>query len=141
MPYATIEQLRERIGSDVLTFLADADADGTGDTNLIEPALEDASAEIDTILAGRYETPVDPVPSILVRLAVDLAVYYIFLRSRGAITPEHIQRIMVARNLLGEIGRGLLDLDGAGARLRRLKCESTTHDQPRTFDRGSLDAY
>lgn len=139
--YATTDQLRERIGSDVLTLLSDEDADGTGDEDLIEAALEDAAAEIDMMLSGRYETPVEPAPSVLVRIVTELAVHYLFLRARGAISPEHSQRVSDARALLAELGRGELDLDGAGARLKRLRSESSTREQPRRFDRESLDAY
>ncbi len=139
--YATESDLRDRLGSEFVTLLADEDGDGTGDTAILTAVLDDAAAEIDMSLAGRYTVPVTPVPQQLLRLAVDLAVYFLFLRLRKAISPEYLTRWKQAREALDRFGRGAMDLEGAQPRLKNLKTESSTREVERRFDRESLDSF
>ena len=141
MAYATQTNLEDRLGSDLLALLADEDGDGAGDASILAAALDDASAEIDAALAGRYATPVATPPAILLRLTVDIAVYFLFTRRREAIAPEHVARWKEARVFLDRIARGETDLDGAQERLSRMKTESSTREQARRFDRDALDSF
>ena len=43
---ATEQDLRDRLGSDLVTLLADEDGDGSGDPSILVAALDDASAEV-----------------------------------------------------------------------------------------------
>jgi phage gp36-like protein len=141
MSYANEADLQARLGPELLALLADEDGDGSPDPSLLLVALEDASAEIDAALSGRYATPIDPAPPSLKRLAVDLAVHLLFSRRREAISDEHLERWRVARALLERIARGQIELDGAQSRLRGLKTESTTLERKRHFDRDALDSF
>lgn len=141
MAYAVTSDLEARLGSELIALLADEDGDGSGDPSLIQAALDDASAEIDQAIGGRYATPVDPAPAALKRLAVDLAVYFLFLRRREAIGEDHLGRWREARAALDAIARGRAELEGAAARVRGFKTGSTTLEQARHFDRESLDSF
>lgn len=141
MSYATENDLRNRLGSDLTALLADEDGDGTGDSSILAAALEDASDEIDAALAGRYATPVSPAPAVLARIAIDLAVYFLFIRRRRTADPEHLERWKQARAFLDEVASGKRDLEGATQRLAQLKSESTTREQPKKFDRTNLEPY
>ena len=67
-------------------------------------ALEEASSEIDAALRGRYRLPVESVPPVLRRIAVDLAVDAI---PRNA--PETAD-LFERRELLKAIAKGDLSL-------------------------------
>lgn len=141
MPYATEADLTTRLGADLAVLLADEDADGAADSAILSAALADAAAEIDAALASRYATPISPAPALLTRLNADLAVYFLFLRRREAITPEHLARWRDAREQLDQFASGELALEGVSPRLAGFKSESTTREQPRRFDRDALDSY
>jgi len=75
MAYATESDLIERYGAAELLAVADRDGNGSADSGMMERALDDASAEIDVYLAGRYALPLAHVPTVLVRIACDIARY------------------------------------------------------------------
>lgn len=72
MTYATRTDLEERYGEDELTQRESMLATGA-----VAQALADADAEIDSYLAGRYVTPLSPVPDNLPRVACAMARYYL----------------------------------------------------------------
>lgn len=73
MPYASQQDLVNRFGEDELLVAADRDRDGQIDTEVVETALEDASAEIDSYLAQVYRLPLPTTPRLINRLACDIA--------------------------------------------------------------------
>ncbi|MCJ8285107.1 DUF1320 domain-containing protein [Halomonas sp.] len=73
MPYASQQDLIDRVGEDELLVAADRDRDGVIDAAVVDGALEDASAEIDSYLAQVYALPLPSVPRLINRLACDIA--------------------------------------------------------------------
>src|SRR5690554_8189043 len=73
MPYASLADLIERFGADAVTVAADRDRDGEPDAEVVDAALEDAAAEIDSYLAQVYRVPLPTVPRLVRRLACDIA--------------------------------------------------------------------
>ncbi len=85
MSYATAEELIAAV-PDGATLVAQLTGTEEPDTDTIDRALADASAEIDSYLASRYPLPLETVPSVLRQKAVDIAVYRMMtLRPMGAI--------------------------------------------------------
>jgi len=111
--YATAQELEKRLGGEeALVILADRDGDGVADAELVERALTDATAEIDSYLAGRYNLPLATVPAVLVRLACDMAVYRITSEYGAGLTEERRQRYEDAvawlkRAASGDVALGL----------------------------------
>lgn len=141
MPYATEQDLKDRLGSDLLAALADENGDGAPDTAILQAALDDASAEMDSTLALRYAVPVNPAPEILRRINADLAAHFLFLRRREAVSPEQLRRASHARAELLAWAEGRSDLEGAAPRLHALKSESLTREQEKIFGRDTLESY
>lgn len=83
MPYATVTDLQDRLGEARLTQLTDlADPPlGLVDVAVAQKALDDAQAEIDAYLMGRYALPMDPAPAVLRVHACTIA-HYRLLGSR-----------------------------------------------------------
>lgn len=73
MPYASQQDLIDRFGEDELIMAADRDRDGQIDTAVVDVALEDATAEIDSYLAQVYQLPLPVTPLLIKRLACDIA--------------------------------------------------------------------
>lgn len=75
MAYATRDDMVKRFGEDELIELTDRANIGDVDTDLVDSTLEDASAEIDSYLAGRYTVPLAQAPRFLAGLCQDIARY------------------------------------------------------------------
>ena len=77
MAYCTKQNLIDRFGEIELIQLTDRDNQGIIDETVIAQAIADAGAEIDGYL-NRYALPLANVPSNLVRMACDVARYYLY---------------------------------------------------------------
>ena len=84
MAYCTLDDLQEKVSEDVLIELTDDEDAGSIDTSRTDRAISDAESEIDAYCAGRYKVPLDPVPGIIRKFCVDIAVYNLFQRRSGA---------------------------------------------------------
>lgn len=115
MPYATQQDLVDRFGSQELAQLTDPAAGATINATTVARALADADAEIDTRLAARYALPLATVPTVLVRIAADLARYFLFdVRA----TEQVRNRYTDATKLLAKIATGEVLLPDAAALLQ-----------------------
>lgn len=77
MTYATLSDLVTRYGADELAQRTDRIAGRTIDQAVIDRALADADAEIDSSIGRRYALPVASVPPLLVRVACTIARYHL----------------------------------------------------------------
>jgi len=76
MSYATPQDIINRYPNRDLVQLTNEDPTITSiNTAVLQQALDDASAEIDGYLGGRFTLPLTDVPEVLNRLACDLAIY------------------------------------------------------------------
>ena len=107
--YATVQHITDRYGQDALILLTDRQGTGAIDTDVVDQALRDASAEIDTYLAAKYSLPLSLVPDVLVRLCVDIVMYRL-AADRDLGTEERRKRYDDATALLTRIAKGLVSL-------------------------------
>jgi phage gp36-like protein len=108
--YATQQNIADRYGNDRLLLLADRDGDGIVDTNIVNDALADARATTDSYLHERYQLPLSQVPAIVVRINVDLAMYYM-ANNESLLSDLITQRKVDALNDLTKIAAGKIKLD------------------------------
>ena len=87
MAYCTQSDIEKRIGEEDLTRLSDYDGDGSPDAAVVTQAIEDAQSDIDSYLQVKYSVPVSPVPNVLRKRTVTLAVYYLML-GRDSVTDD-----------------------------------------------------
>ncbi len=71
--YATVELMTDRLGRREVIALSDRERTGEPNPVVLADALDEASAEIDTYLAGRYALPLDPIPKMLAGVCCDIA--------------------------------------------------------------------
>lgn len=113
MAYTTLERLLERMPQSVLVDLTDESEAGVIDEAMIDRAIGDADTEIDSSIGKRYATPVDPVPALLARLSLDLAIEILYSRRSHVATPEAVVRAAKnARTLLANIAANKADIPG-----------------------------
>lgn len=138
MPYATQQQIEDRYGQEALLLVADRDGDGVADTAVVDQALIDATAEIDTYLAARYDLPLPSTPEVLVRLCVDIVIYRLAADADVA-TEEKRQRYEDAVALLRRMASGEVSL-GLPEPPESSNGTVSINAQPRRFgrDKGSV---
>lgn len=78
MAYVTLDQLQKSFGQAELIQLTDRTKTGAVDVDVLNRAIDDVTADIDSYLANRYTLPLNPVPSNLVRIAADLVRYQLY---------------------------------------------------------------
>jgi phage gp36-like protein len=79
MSYASKQNMIDRFGSDELKLLTDRATPPAGaiDDNILAQALSDADAEINSYIAKRVATPIVPVPQRVLKVACDIARFYL----------------------------------------------------------------
>jgi phage gp36-like protein len=77
MAYATRRDIEAVYGLTLLPNIADYDADGQVDEDVVTAALDHATGVINSHLSVRYKLPLATVPAFMKAAAIDLAVYRI----------------------------------------------------------------
>lgn len=122
MAYCTADDVIDQIPAETLAQLC---FDGWGATYETEEArqaaidaavaertaaaIDDAEALIDGYLAGRYAVPLAPVPAVVRKCAVDLAVYNLFAR-KDQIPEARTQRYKDVVKVLEAVAAGKVTL-------------------------------
>jgi len=109
MPYCTQSDLLEQITEAELVQLTVDDDSETPDAAVIARAIADADAEIDSY-CSRYPLPFDPVPDIIRKISVDIALYNLYSRRQNSVTEERTKRYDNAIRFLRDAARGLVSL-------------------------------
>ena len=110
MPYATQSDLVDRFGQAELAQLTDLVNGTTINTVVLGRALADADAEVDTRVGSRYALPLASVPPVLVRVAADIARYFLWA---DAASEQVRNRYKDAIGLLDKIASGHVVLPAA----------------------------
>jgi phage gp36-like protein len=105
MPYATVTDLQDRLGAARLVQLTDlADPPlGLVDAAVAQQALDDAEAEIDGYLVGRYALPLAAPPAYLRVLACTIAHYRLLGSALDEATKDDYK---AARQYLQTVAEG-----------------------------------
>lgn len=90
MSYCTQDDILEQLDEDVLIQLTDDDNVGVVDDDVVTRAIADADALIDSYCGTRCPVPFSTVPDIIRKLSVEIAIYHLYGRRRGA--PEDRQK-------------------------------------------------
>lgn len=122
--YATKNDMIARFGiAELIQRTDDVDSGEIGERKL-NFALTDASAEIDSYL-GRYSLPLSSIPPVLIRIACDVARYYLY---DDIMTDEVKERYKLARDYMTSVSKGTVTLGDIS------NGTSTTADDLNAFD-------
>jgi phage gp36-like protein len=137
VPYSTKDDIFEQLNEAELIRLTDDTGAGQVDEAVVGRAVADADAEIEAYLGERYTLPLEPVPALVRKLSVDIALYNLYSRRLAA--PElRQQRYQEAKALLREAARGQVRLgEGSPAEaVAQDAPEATTKADERRFTLG-----
>ena len=113
MAYATLTELLQRLDEQNVILLTDDTMAAAINTDAVDRAFADADTEIDSYISARYAVPVSPVPALLQRLSLDLAIEGLYTRRPHVVTPEAVVRAAKnARSLLAMIAANKADIPG-----------------------------
>jgi phage gp36-like protein len=73
-------------------------------------AIADADEEIDGYLQSRCVVPVSPVPGIIRKISVDIAIYNLYSRRLDQVPESRRQRHENALRFLGKVAEGKIGL-------------------------------
>lgn len=110
MPYATQDDLLQRMTLKELTQLTDDDNTGQPDAAIVAGALEEASGRVDAYCRSRYVTPLQQSDTVTT-VTRDVAVYMIFSRRPQRMSDTVRQRYEDAMALLKDVSTGKAVLD------------------------------
>lgn len=105
MVYCTQADIEEQLSTSELVQLTDDAGSGSVDTTVVDRAIADADDEINSYLQERYTVPLSPVPGLVRKLSVDLAVYNLHSR-RGIDDAVRTQRYENVVKLLRSLAKG-----------------------------------
>jgi phage gp36-like protein len=109
MSYCTTEDLTTRFGEAEIIQLSDRARTGEIGQEVVDLAVADATAEIDSRLGGRFIIP-DPTPADLVRRASDIARFMLY---DDRVTDEVRSRYEEAIAWLKDVAAGRAVIAGA----------------------------
>lgn len=143
MTYCTQQDLIDRFGAARLIQLTDKvnKPASTIDAVTVAKHIGDASSMIDGYVAKLHALPLTVVPPVLVKIAVDLAWYYLLGNAAGKDTPEAIAYREAVR-WLENVSKGLVVLEDAGIMPPQAGGGQVQTSKPdRVFTRDSLRDY
>lgn len=109
MSYSAKTDILEQLDEDILIQLTDDNDAGIVDDDVVTRAIADADSEIDSYCGKRYAVPFTTIPNRLRKLSVDIAIYNLYSRRKGA--PEDRKtRYDNAIRFLKDVAKGLASL-------------------------------
>jgi phage gp36-like protein len=112
--YASLSDLTTRFSESEILQLADPTDTGSVDTTITDDALNDADGVINGYLASRYTLPLTKTPTVITRIACDIARYFLY---KDRVTDAVKERYDAAIAFLKGISSGQVSLgpDASGA--------------------------
>lgn len=107
MSYATQDDLVSRFGETEIIQLSDRANTGVIDSGVVADKLADADAEIEAYLGARYALPLAVVPTVLVRVASDIARYHLYANRA---TDDVVRRYKDAIAFLAGVAAGKISI-------------------------------
>lgn len=137
--YATQQQMIDRFGYQEIMELTDRVGTGNIDADVMDGALLDAEAEINSFLASRYTLPLAQTSQELVRLSCDITRYRLFdIRATEAVKARYDDAIKKLRDVAK--GVASLGIDQASQPVA-VNGGAVINSQATAFGRGSRGSW
>lgn len=110
MAYSTIDDLKKLLPEESIIQLTDEEETGSVNTTRVSEAIAQADAEIDSYCARLYTIPFSPVPDLVRKFSVDMAIYHLFSRRIEEMPEIRKERYQNAIKQLENIAKGMMSL-------------------------------
>lgn len=143
MAYSTQADVLLQIDEIRLVQLTDDEGSGAINPDRVTRAIADADEEIDGYLGSRHTVPISPVPGILRKFSVDIAIYNLYRRVDN-MTDQRAEAYRNAIRFLEQVANGKISLGASdpGGNPAELGAPEFSTDNPeRTFTRTSMDGF
>lgn len=108
--YCTLDDIKKLLPEEIVIQLTDDEGQGEVNPGRVDEAISQADAEIDSYCAVRYRVPFDPVPDLVKKCSVDLAIYNLYSRRAEEIPQTRTDRYRNAIRQLEGISKGTVSL-------------------------------
>jgi len=133
--YSAQTDILEQLDEDILIQLTDDVDAGVVDDDAVTRAIADADSEIDSYCGAHYEVPFSDVPAMVRKLSVDISIYNLYARRKGA-PEDRKQRYDSAIRFLRDISTGKASLGSTAPDDSDGGPEATTKKSDRKFSLG-----
>ena len=141
MSYCDIDDLQEQISEDELIGLSDDAAAGAVDDDVISRAIADADAVVDVYCHERYTVPLTPVPAMIRRVSVDIAIYNLYSRRDDSAPETRQDRYKEALRFLEKVAAGKIGLGVATPAPADTPDSIDLASNTRIFTRDKMDGF
>ena len=134
--YCTSDDIARRMRPDLFLRLTDEDGDGQPDAAVLATVIEASSDLVDGYCQKRYAVPFSPVPPVVQRLTVDLAIYELYAR-RGIDEDSADKAVVDQRKAAIEffmgVGAGRLAIGTGSVEPHNPPSSVRVHSRPQVF--------
>jgi len=111
MAYCTVADIEKMIPAEAIIQLTDDEGANSVNTGRVNEAITQSDAEIDSYCATRgYVVPFSPIPDIVKKMSVDIAIYNLYSRRVEQIPETRAERYKNAMRQLEGIAKGAITL-------------------------------
>lgn len=110
MAYSSLADIEDQLSEAELIGLTDDAAMGAVDADVVARAIADADEEIDGYIGSRVKVPLSPVPGVIRKYSVDIAVYNLYARRHSSMPEIREKRYENAVKFLGLVAGGTVSL-------------------------------
>lgn len=137
--YTTLENISAQISEATVIQLTDDEGFGTVNPGRVDEAIISADAIIDGYCSSRYLVPFSPVPTIIAKCSLDIAIYNLYGRRVESMPELRDKNYTNALSLLKSISKGEITLGSTEVAPAALPArEAAIVSQPRQFTRDTL---
>ena len=138
--YATTADLIQRFGQDEIEVLAPTANVEAIDAAKVETAITDASAEMNSYLASKYNVPVQDQSNVLIAVCCDLTRYHLCtIQPTDEVTQRYQQRIAWLRDI--SLGRAHLNQISQTPSSGKLAVSISRTSADRLFNQDTLKGF
>ncbi|HJU70381.1 MAG TPA: DUF1320 domain-containing protein [Paucimonas sp.] len=144
MRYCSLADLQLAIPAQTLIWLSNDDASATAmNAAVVEEAVRQAEELVDAYLRGRYTLPLDPIPSVIKDMTVNLARHWLYARRpEGSELPDAVTRTYKsALHTLASIRDDKLHIGAPTGEAVAEPGEMKVHARARRFSADLLERY
>jgi len=140
MAYSTQSDILDQMDEDVLIQLTDDDDAGVVDADVVTQKIADADALIDGYCGARYSVPFTTVPALVLKFSVDIAIYNLYGRRKGA-PEDRRNRFKEAVDFLKGVAAGNNSLGENDPAAGETSFELSTNNPDRIFTRDKMQGF